>query len=99
MKLLFAKNFVIAFEDGVCVIKHWRIHNYIRADRKKDTAYIEHLSKLEKKENGSYTLKKTEFSQMSGGWQADGRQLGDTGKVSLVQDSLSKNNTLKSLII
>jgi len=30
IKLLIAKKFIIPFESGVVVIKHWRIHNYIR---------------------------------------------------------------------
>ena len=33
MKLLIAKGFLIPFESGVVVIRHWRIHNYIQADR------------------------------------------------------------------
>ena len=33
MKLLIAKAFVIAYESGVIVIKHWRMHNLIRKDR------------------------------------------------------------------
>jgi hypothetical protein len=56
LKLLIAKNFIIPFESGVVVIKHWRIHNYIRGDRKKDTVYSEELASLTVKENGAYTL-------------------------------------------
>jgi hypothetical protein len=56
LKLLIAKNFIIPFETGVVVIKHWLINNYIRADRKKDTAYPEEMSQLTIKENGSYKL-------------------------------------------
>ena len=37
MKLLIAKQFLIPFESGVVVIKHWKIHNYIRSDRYKPT--------------------------------------------------------------
>ena len=58
LKLLLAKNFVIPFPTGVVVIKHWRIHNYIRADRKKDTAYPEEMEMLTVKKNGAYTLSK-----------------------------------------
>ena len=56
LKLLMAKNFIIPFESGVVVIKHWKINNYIRADRKRATAYPEEMSKLVIKENGSYRL-------------------------------------------
>ena len=96
LKLLFAKNFVIPFDDGVCVIKHWRIHNYIRNDRKKDTAYLEHLQKLDTKENGSYTLKKSDGSHLVDTWLSSGRQVVDAGKVRLGKYSIGKNNTLSS---
>jgi 5-methylcytosine-specific restriction endonuclease McrA len=56
MKLLVAKNFIIPFESGVVVIKHWRIHNYIRADRLVETKYKEERELLEIKENGAYTI-------------------------------------------
>jgi hypothetical protein len=36
-KVLIAKRFIIPFESGVVVIKHWRIHNYIQKDRYKQT--------------------------------------------------------------
>lgn len=55
-KILLAKNFVIPFENGVCVIKHWRIHNYIQKDRYKKTIYVEEAKKLALKNNNVYTL-------------------------------------------
>ena len=58
LMLLITKRFLIAFDNGVIVIKHWRMNNYIQKDRKKDTTYIELLNSLEVKENGSYTEKK-----------------------------------------
>ena len=56
LKLLIAKNFLIPFESGVVVIKHWRIHNYIQKDRYTPTAYTEEMAQLETKENRAYTL-------------------------------------------
>mgnify|MGYP003289162891 CR=1 FL=1 len=56
LKLLIAKNFIIPFESGVVVIKHWKIHNYIRNDRYKETVYQEEKAKLTIKENNAYTL-------------------------------------------
>ena len=53
-KLLIMKQFIIPFESGIVVIKHWRIHNYIRSDRKKNTNYIEEMASLTEKENGEY---------------------------------------------
>ena len=56
LKLLFMKNFVIPFESGVVVIKHWKIHNYIQKDRFKPTVYTEEKAMLTEKENKAYTL-------------------------------------------
>ncbi len=56
LKLLIAKNFIIPFESGIVVIKHWKIHNYIRGDRKKETVYHEEMALLDSKDNGAYTL-------------------------------------------
>lgn len=56
LKLLVAKRFVIAFEDGVIVIKHWRMHNAIRKDRYLQTNFFDDLKALKLKPNGSYTL-------------------------------------------
>ncbi|MCR5722024.1 MAG: replisome organizer [Lachnospiraceae bacterium] len=56
LRLLVLKNFVIAFEDGVIVIKHWRMHNTIQKDRYHPTNYKEDLALLGIKENKAYTL-------------------------------------------
>ena len=55
LKLLFAKRFILPFESGVCVIKHWKIHNYIQTDRYQETSYLDEKNSLRVKENGSYT--------------------------------------------
>ena len=55
LKLLLAKRFILAFESGIIVIKHWRLNNYIRKDRYTQTLYQEELARLDIKENGSYT--------------------------------------------
>lgn len=56
LKLLIAKRFVLIFEDGVIVIKHWRMHNTIRKDRYTQTVYLDELKSLGIKENNSYIL-------------------------------------------
>lgn len=56
MKILLAKNFIIPFETGVCVIKHWKIHNLIQKDRYKPTVYVEHKQQLSLKNNNVYTM-------------------------------------------
>ena len=55
LNLLLVKRFILAFESGVIVIKHWRIHNYIAKDRYKETKYIEEKSSLMLDEKGAYT--------------------------------------------
>ena len=55
IKILIAKSFIIPFESGVIVIKHWRINNYLQKDRKKTTRHIEELQSL-KEVNGEYYL-------------------------------------------
>lgn len=55
LKLLCVKKFIIPFESGIVVIKHWKIHNYIQKDRYKPTVYQEEKSLLIEKENKVYT--------------------------------------------
>lgn len=56
LKLLVAKRFILAFESGVMVIKHWRMHNTLSQSRYHATQYIDEKSMLKLKENGSYSL-------------------------------------------
>lgn len=62
MKLLIAKKFVIPFESGICVISHWRIHNYIQKDRYTPTMYQYEKAML-KEENGTYETMDTNCIQ------------------------------------
>lgn len=55
LKVLILKRFILPFDSGVVVIKHWKIHNYIRNDRYKETVYKDERALLEVKENGAYT--------------------------------------------
>ena len=89
MKVLITKNFVIPFESGIVVIKHWRIHNYIRGDRLKETVYQEERSHLCIKDNDSYTLSdkcQSSDSQMSVKCQHR------LGKDSIGKDSIGKDS-------
>jgi hypothetical protein len=60
LKVLITKKFIIPFESGIVVIKHWKIHNYIRNDRYKETVYKDEKQHLYEKENKSYTLTPTD---------------------------------------
>ena len=55
-KVLVAKKFIIPFDSGVIVIKHWRINNYLRGDRHKPTKYLDEMAELQIEQNGAYTL-------------------------------------------
>jgi len=55
-KLLIVKKFILTFENGICVVKHWRINNYIRKDIYRETKYQKEKSQLFIRENGAYTL-------------------------------------------
>lgn len=56
LKILIAKKFIIAFQNGVIVIKHWKINNYIRNDRYIETKYQEQMATLSLDENNAYTV-------------------------------------------
>lgn len=56
IKLLIAKRFLIAFENGVIVIKHWKINNSIQKDRYKPSKFQKELETLTTKPNGAYTF-------------------------------------------
>lgn len=56
LKLLVAKGYLIPFESGVCVIRDWKVHNYIPKDRYHETDYREEKSMLTESETGVYSL-------------------------------------------
>lgn len=97
LKVLCAKNFLIPFESGVVVIKHWRIHNYIRADRLQPTAYIDERTLLDVKDNGAYTRCQSDVRQVSDRCQSlDGQtpdicqQSGSIDKIRLDKNRLDE---------
>lgn len=97
LKVLIAKNFVIRFESGVIVIKHWRMHNTIRKDRYNPTNFREELAKLNIEENGSYSLAdfgfQTVAERLPDGCQMVAKRLPQDriGKDSIDKDSIDKD--------
>ena len=92
MNLLIAKRFILTFESGVIVIKHWRMHNLLRKDRYTPTQYQEEYRRLETKENGAYT------EALATNWQPNGNQVApqvSIGKLSIVEDSLKEEEKTK----
>lgn len=92
-ELLVTKRFVIPFESGVVVIKHWRMHNLIRADRYHETDYLEEKARLLLKDNGSYTERQPVGNQVATSWQPSGNQVAtevSIGKVSKGKRSIKR---------
>lgn len=56
MKILIAKKFIIPFDSGIVVIKHWKIHNLIAKDRYTETNYKKEKAALMLDEKNAYTL-------------------------------------------
>lgn len=90
LQALLEKRYIYQFDNGVIVIKHWRMANALRKDRYTPTVFQEELAKLKLKENGAYT------------WLPDGCQMVADGlpdgcpnisKDNSSKDNLSKSNT------
>lgn len=92
MKILLAKRFILSFDNGVIVIKHWRINNYIRSDRYRETIYIDEMNKLDIKNDGGYTEKRVGIPHDNQAVDNRYTHNGDTqvrlGKVRLGKDRL-----------
>lgn len=86
LRLLIAKRFVLWFDSGVIVIKHWKIHNYIQKDRYKETVYQEEKALLSVKDNNAYTMD-TECIQNVSMLETQDR----IGKERIVKDSIGKS--------
>lgn len=93
MKLLITKQFVIPFESGVVVIKHWKIHNYIQKDRYKETIHLEEKRMLTTTENKEYSVMDTEYIQNGNIMDAQVR----IGKDSIGEDSLDQVRLEKTI--
>lgn len=98
LRVLLAKRFIIGFENGVIVIKHWRVHNTLRKDRYSPTQYQEELARLEVKENKSYTEKALEIPTATT-WQPNGNHLAtqysidkySIDKISILEEDSDSN--------
>jgi len=95
LKLLIAKRFIIPFENGIVVIKHWKIHNYIQKDRYKPTIYQEEKEKLKVKDNGGYGLLDTKCIQDVSSLETQVR----LGKVRLELGKEKKDKTALEIAI
>lgn len=90
LKVLMAKKFILVFESGVIVIKHWKIHNYIQKDRYKPTVYTEEASKLNVKSNNAYSM---DTECIHDGYRLETQVR--LGKDSIGKDSIGKKESKK----
>lgn len=95
LKLLIMKRFIIGFDCGVIVIKHWRMHNTLRKDRYNPTQYQDELATLEVKDNNAYTERYIEAHvvaelPVATTWQPDGNQVATQYRED--KNSIDKNS-------
>ena len=90
LKVLIAKRYLLPFESGVVVIKHWKIHNYIQKDRYKPTVYTEEKSMLAVKANGVYT------DRIQNGYSMDTQVRLGKDRLELDKDSIERLPPLKA---
>ena len=90
LKLLVMKRFVISFDDGIIVVKHWRMNNYLRKDRYTPTVYQDEFAMLSIKDNGAYTISDTAGIPLGNHCETQVSIGKDSiGKVSIVEGSIS----------
>lgn len=80
MKILISKGFMIPFETGVIVIRHWKENNQIRSDRYKETIFSEEKSLLTERKNGWYELGIPKTNQMETQYSIGKGRLGKVRK-------------------
>ena len=90
LQALLEKRYLYQFENGVIVIKHWRMANALRKDRYTPTAFQEELAQLRLKENGSYT-RLPDGCQMVASWLPQNR----LDKISLDKTNLEERKKEK----
>ena len=95
LKLLIAKKFIIPFESGIVVVKHWKMHNTIQKDRYTPTVYTEEKSMLTEKENKAYSLMDTKCIQTVNEVYTQNRL--DKNRLNKCCSSGEKFNVLKEL--
>lgn len=88
LKILLTKKFLLPFESGVVVIKHWQVHNYIQKDRYTETKYKEEKAMLQLDENKAYTMKSESCIQTVYSMDTQVRDRLELGKGSIEIDNI-----------
>lgn len=87
LKILLVKRFLLPFESGVVVIKHWLLHNAVRKDMYKETQYLEEKKMLQIKDNGVYTELRNDTVTLP---------LHRLDKIRLDKDRIDQDNTMSA---
>ena len=88
LQRLVKEQYLIQFDGGLVVIRHWKIHNWIRGDRLRPTVYTAQKAALVLDESGAYTLCQTSDRQVTDNCQTSDRQVTDNCQT---QDRLGKD--------
>ena len=83
LKILISKSYLIPFDSGIIVIKHWRINNYLRGDRYRPTQFQKEFNMLENHKNKAYQLKSE--------WSTIGIPLVNPDKIRIDKNRIEKN--------
>lgn len=83
LKILISKSYLIPFDSGILVIKHWRINNYLRGDRYRPTQFQKEFNMLENHENKAYQLKSE--------WSTTGIPMVNPDKIRIDKNRKEKN--------
>ena len=95
-KLLLIKKFILLFDSGVIVIKHWRMHNLLRHDRYHPTQYQDEYKMLSLDKENNYHLDRLETieeepkTQLATKWQPNGNQMATEDRIG--KDSIGKDS-------
>ena len=88
MRILVSKKYVLGFDSGVLVIKHWRLNNYLRNDRHVQTTYTEELDTLGIDDKGAYTQNVEKMERLPFGIPNDNQVAGSR----YTQDRIGKDS-------
>lgn len=105
LQTLIDKKFLLHFANGIVVVKHWRINNFIRKDRYTPTTYTQEKSQLYVKENMAYTMDKTQGKPIAevpwkgekGEWLTNGQPNSNRGEERIGEERIGKKKGIKKV--
>lgn len=86
LRILFTKKFVIPFQTGICVIRHWKINNYLRKDRYTPTIYQEEKQQLIEQKSGIYEIGIPSVDQMATQYSKEENSIEKNSKEEIIKE-------------